>query len=48
MVKINQIKKLSLAAVAALALTAVTGLAVWAATPCLTATIDCPEVDCDK
>ncbi|MBE9003827.1 porin [Fortiea sp. LEGE XX443] len=48
MVKLNQIKRLSLAAVAALAVTAVTGLAVWASTPCTTPTPDCPEVNCDK
>lgn len=47
MAKTNQIKRFSLAVVAALALTAVTGLAVWAVTPCTTPTPDCPEVNCD-
>ncbi|MBE9004895.1 porin [Fortiea sp. LEGE XX443] len=48
MTKTNQIKRFSLAAVAALAITAVTGLAVWAATPCTTPTPDCLEIDCDQ
>jgi hypothetical protein len=48
MAKNNQIKRFSLAAAAALALTAVTGLAVWAATPCTTPTPDCPQINCDK
>ncbi len=48
MVITNQIKRLSLAAVAALALTTVTGLAVLAATPCATPTPDCPQINCDK
>ncbi|MGI8499728.1 MAG: hypothetical protein ACR2LR_01105 [Hassallia sp.] len=48
MVITNQIKRLSLAAVAALALTTVTGLAVLAATPCATPTPDCPQINCDR
>lgn len=48
MVITNQIKRLSLAAVAALAVTTVTGLAVLAATPCATPTPDCPQINCDQ
>lgn len=44
----SQIKKLSLAAVVALVLTTVTGLAVLAATPCATPTPDCPQINCDE
>jgi len=44
----TQIKRLSLAAVAALALSVVTGLAVLAATPCNTPTPDCPQINCDE
>jgi hypothetical protein len=44
----TQIKRLSLAAVAALALSIVTGLAVLAATPCNTPTPDCPQINCDE
>jgi len=44
----SQIKKLSLAAVVALVITTVTGLAVLAATPCATPTPDCPQINCEE
>lgn len=47
MTKATQMKRLSLAAISAVILTAVVGGSVWAA-PCLNPTPDCPQVNCDK
>lgn len=48
MTKPTQTQQLTLAAVGAVLLTAVAAGAVFAQTPCLTPTPDCPQVNCDK
>ncbi|AFZ15121.1 hypothetical protein Cri9333_4335 [Crinalium epipsammum PCC 9333] len=46
MTKITQMKRLSVAALAAVVVTGITGAAVLAA--CTIATPDCPFINCDK
>ncbi|MBW4462173.1 MAG: hypothetical protein KME47_18320 [Nodosilinea sp. WJT8-NPBG4] len=46
MQQLTQLKKLSLAAISALALTAAVG-GIAAAAPCLVPTFDCPFFNCD-